>query len=174
MKRTHETHIHFDSFQNYTAVGPLWLKNNAHPCAVDSVEDNFFFVNLQNVTLANIHSYGTENVECALAEALSERINISVFRISYFMFKEAGKATLACFIVGQKADVKPTQTAYLKTELSVEEFKKALNATVLSTGLVAQLITEDLKPAVCCGFHKAHSINSIPGHQHQSPRRHQH
>ena len=148
MKPTHETYINFDSFQNYTALGPLWLKNNVFPCSTDSVEDNFFYVNLQNVSLQNIQMYGTENVECALAEALSESVNVSVFRISYFMFKEAGKSAIACFLLGKKAGVTPTQTAYLRDELTVAQFKDALNKTVLSTGLVAKLITEDQKPAV--------------------------
>uniref|UniRef100_A0AC34GBW3 Uncharacterized protein n=1 Tax=Panagrolaimus sp. ES5 TaxID=591445 RepID=A0AC34GBW3_9BILA len=147
MKLLYETYIHFDTFQNYTALGPLWLKNNVFPCSTDSVEDNFFYVNLQNVSLKDIQTFGTENVECALAEALSEAVNVSVFRISYFMFKEAGKSAIACFLMGKKSNVAPTQTAYLKKELSVAEFKEALNKTILSGGFVTKLITEDLKPA---------------------------
>uniref|UniRef100_A0AC35FH25 Uncharacterized protein n=1 Tax=Panagrolaimus sp. PS1159 TaxID=55785 RepID=A0AC35FH25_9BILA len=146
-KLLYETYIHFDSFQNYTALGPLWLKNNVFPCTTDSVDDNFFYVNLQNVSLKDIQNYGTENVECALAESLSEAVNVSVFRISYFMFKEAGNSAIACFLLGKNANVEPTKTAYLKKELTVAEFKDALNKTILSSGFVTKLITEDLKPA---------------------------
>jgi hypothetical protein len=147
MKLIYETYIHFDSFYNYSALGPLWLKNNVFPCSTDSVDDNFFYVNLKNVSLQDIQKYGTENVECSLAETLSTAINVSVFRISYFMFKENQNSAIACFLLGKKAAVTPTQTVYLKKELTVAEFKEALNKTLLSSGLVSKLITEDQKPA---------------------------
>jgi len=159
-KLTLETYIHFDSFQNYTALGPLWIKSNVFPCTTESVEDNFFFINLKNASLKNIRDYGTDNVECALSEAISKAANISVLRISYFMLKQdnAGE-TLACFLVGDKSTVKPTTTAYLIPELSLSEFRKKINDTVTTSGIVANLVTEYQKQAAI-GIDKFGVINT--------------
>ncbi|KAE9549877.1 hypothetical protein FO519_006906 [Halicephalobus sp. NKZ332] len=159
-KLVSETYIHFDSFQNYTALGPLWIKSNVFPCTTESVEDNFFFLNLKNASLKNIKDYGTENVESALAEAISKAGNVSVLRISYFMLKQdnAGE-TLACFLIGDKSPVKQTQTAYLKPELSLDEFRKIINDTVTTSGIVANLVTEYQKEATI-GIDKFGVINT--------------
>lgn len=159
-KLTSETYIHFDSFQNYTALGPLWIKANVFPCTTESVEDNFFFMNLKNASLKSIRDYGTDNVECALAEAISKTANISVLRISYFMFKQdSTDETLACFLLGDKSAVKPTTTAYLKPELSLSEFRKLFNDTISKSGIVANLVTEYQKEAAI-GIDKFGVINT--------------
>uniref|UniRef100_A0A7E4VCB7 Protein kinase domain-containing protein n=1 Tax=Panagrellus redivivus TaxID=6233 RepID=A0A7E4VCB7_PANRE len=141
-KKTLETFIHFDSFQNYTAIGPVWFKSNAYPCLFDSPDSNMFYIRLANVTLNNVRTYGSENVEAALAEAISTAVNVSVLRISYILMKQANSTTLVCFLLGEATKVAQTPTAYLKPELTVAQFRDAFNQTLINGTIVAPVTTE--------------------------------
>ncbi|KAI6195459.1 hypothetical protein M3Y96_01233600 [Aphelenchoides besseyi] len=149
-KSTHElnrtTITRFNSFVNNTLIGTSWSRHNVFTCLHELQAENFFYLKLEDQTMEKLQTYGFENVESALVEAISKTANISVLRISQFLIKQSKKDLYACFILAENNNsTKPAQTRYLRPEKSVDEVRKILNDTLLSHKIVVSVVTDESK-----------------------------
>ncbi|KAI6183243.1 hypothetical protein M3Y97_00468300 [Aphelenchoides bicaudatus] len=141
-----KTVIRFNSLQDKTTTGISWAEHGVQTCMLDGPPiDNFFFLKLADVKMADIQTYGYENVDNALSEALANTTNISVLRVSQFLFKTVEGELLACFLLGEKNNATPAKTKSLINEKTIQEVRQQLNETLKTQKIVVTVPTEDAK-----------------------------
>ncbi|KAI6230453.1 hypothetical protein M3Y99_01064500 [Aphelenchoides fujianensis] len=139
------TTTRFNSLTNNTLVGTSWSKHSAFTCLHEGTVDNFFYLKIADHTIDELQSYGYENVESALVEAVAKTANISVLRISQFLLKQVNKQLYACFLLAEKNNGTPAQTQYLRPEETVAEVQKILNDTLRDHQITVSVVTDKAK-----------------------------
>ncbi|CAD5207000.1 unnamed protein product [Bursaphelenchus okinawaensis] len=137
--------IYFNQIRNNTLIGTSWSKHTVFPCLADGKSDNFFYLKLVNKSLPDLQKIGYENVESALAEAISKTANISVLRISQFLLKQLNTQLMAGFLLGEKNPMDPANTTDLIVEKNVTEVRNLLNGTLQTQQINVNIVTDDHK-----------------------------
>ncbi|KAI1713570.1 hypothetical protein DdX_09088 [Ditylenchus destructor] len=132
--------------------------------------NRIFFLSLENVAMEDVSKAGFTRVKSALARTIAHSANVSVLRLSNLMFTQQGSEMLACFMIGEKSDVKsPAKTAYFHEELSVDAARRALNRTINATdGLTVKIPALGPKQPALSFTSKKFGL--LPNHNMPSPQ----
>ncbi|KAI1725399.1 hypothetical protein DdX_02057 [Ditylenchus destructor] len=118
------------------------------------------------VAMEDVSKAGFTRVKSALARTIAHSANVSVLRLSNLMFTQQGSEMLACFMIGEKSDVKsPAKTE----ELSVDAARRALNRTINATdGLTVKIPALGPKQPALSFTSKKFGL--LPNHNMPSPQ----